>query len=397
MADLDSTRVYGDLVVTGEAYAEGNKLENVSLTGGTNVTITGTYPNLTITSTDTNTTYSAGNGLTLSGTTFSLPVATSGSGSFVTSITQTATGITANLGTPPNTTYSNITAAEITAGTASTLRTLSGATAKLIADRNVGTANPLMDGTVSVGTSLQYARQDHRHPVDTSRAAASHTHGNISNTGAIGTTASRVIETGANGVLQAKAAGTTSQYLRGDGAWGTPPNTTYAAMSIAEGEAGTATASRTVRADYLKQIIEHYIAQGGGGGAELLFIGELASTYTAVNAWTWTTLPITAVYDPYSAWDAVNYRYSIPTGYYLVQAAARVERDVSFQAQVDFYSEMSVKNFGTSWNTLSSVRTIRQSFASSSVHMRVNGPANNRTIGGQSSPTHFAVYKVGDL
>jgi hypothetical protein len=31
-------------------------------------------------------------------------------------------------------------------------------------------AQPLMDGTVAVGTSLKYAREDHRHPTDTSRA-----------------------------------------------------------------------------------------------------------------------------------------------------------------------------------------------------------------------------------
>ena len=34
----------------------------------------------------------------------------------------------------------------------------------------VGTANPLMNSTVAVGTSYLYARQDHVHPVDTSRA-----------------------------------------------------------------------------------------------------------------------------------------------------------------------------------------------------------------------------------
>lgn len=33
-----------------------------------------------------------------------------------------------------------------------------------------GTANPVMDGTVAVGTSLKYARQDHVHASDTSRA-----------------------------------------------------------------------------------------------------------------------------------------------------------------------------------------------------------------------------------
>ena len=50
------------------------------------------------------------------------------------------------------------------------------------------TANPLMDGTVAVGTSNKYAREDHKHPVDTSRAASSHTHGNITNAGALQTT-----------------------------------------------------------------------------------------------------------------------------------------------------------------------------------------------------------------
>jgi hypothetical protein len=35
-----------------------------------------------------------------------------------------------------------------------------------------GTATPLIDGTAAVGTSLLYARQDHVHPTDTTRAAA---------------------------------------------------------------------------------------------------------------------------------------------------------------------------------------------------------------------------------
>jgi len=46
--------------------------QTVSLTQGANVTITGTYPSFTIAATDTNTTYSAGTGLDLSGTTFSI-------------------------------------------------------------------------------------------------------------------------------------------------------------------------------------------------------------------------------------------------------------------------------------------------------------------------------------
>jgi hypothetical protein len=44
----------------------------VALTQGSNVTITGTYPNFTIASTDTNTTYTASAGLSLTGTAFSI-------------------------------------------------------------------------------------------------------------------------------------------------------------------------------------------------------------------------------------------------------------------------------------------------------------------------------------
>lgn len=41
---------------------------------------------------------------------------------------------------------------------------------------SAATATPLADGTAAVGSSAKYAREDHRHPTDTSRAAASHTH-----------------------------------------------------------------------------------------------------------------------------------------------------------------------------------------------------------------------------
>ena len=51
------------------------------------------------------------------------------------------------------------------------------------------TATPLMDAsTAAVGTSTKYAREDHKHPVDTSRAASSHSHGNITNSGTLQTT-----------------------------------------------------------------------------------------------------------------------------------------------------------------------------------------------------------------
>lgn len=61
--------------------------------------------------------------------------------------------------------------------------------------------------------------------------------------------------------LSATGTPSSSKYLRGDNTWNTPTNTTYSAMSVSEGEAGTATTSRVVRADYLEQIINYYVDQ----------------------------------------------------------------------------------------------------------------------------------------
>ncbi|PKP22626.1 MAG: hypothetical protein CVU05_03070 [Bacteroidetes bacterium HGW-Bacteroidetes-21] len=64
--------------------------QTVTLTGGGSTSISGSYPNFTISSTDNNTTYSAGTGLTLSGTTFSHP---SHSGDVSGSTALTVTGL----------------------------------------------------------------------------------------------------------------------------------------------------------------------------------------------------------------------------------------------------------------------------------------------------------------
>lgn len=72
---------------------------DVTLAAGSNMAISQAGNTITLASTDT--TYSAGSGLTLSGTTFSLPVTTSGTGNVVTGITQTANGITVALGSLP--------------------------------------------------------------------------------------------------------------------------------------------------------------------------------------------------------------------------------------------------------------------------------------------------------
>ena len=46
---------------------------------------------------------------------------------------------------------------------------------------------------------------------------------------------------------------------------GSDSNTTYSAMSVAEGQTGTATSARSMRADYLKQIIQYHAVPSGQG------------------------------------------------------------------------------------------------------------------------------------
>ena len=72
----------------------------------------------------------------------------------------------------------------------------------------LSSTNPVMDGSVTIGTSTTVARSDHRHPTDTSRSASTHVHGNITNTGYLGTTASIPLITGTSGIIQAGAFGT---------------------------------------------------------------------------------------------------------------------------------------------------------------------------------------------
>ena len=78
-----------------------------------------------------------------------------------------------------NTTYASMSQAEATAGTATTARSI---TAKVLKDTiTAGVANaagitastttPKVDGTAAVGSETKYARGDHVHPTDTTRAA----------------------------------------------------------------------------------------------------------------------------------------------------------------------------------------------------------------------------------
>lgn len=94
------------------------------------------------------------------------------------------------------------------------------------------TSNPAMDGTASAGSSDNYARGDHVHPTDTSRAASSHTHGSITSTGEIASDTSvangdKLVFSDISDTSKLKRSSiafgsSTTTFLRNDGTWATP-------------------------------------------------------------------------------------------------------------------------------------------------------------------------------
>lgn len=92
-------------------------------------------------------------------------------------------------------------------------------------------AAPAMDGTAAAGIATTYSRSDHVHPTDTSRAAASHTHGDITNSGDI--TATATIASGDRLVINDESASKITNssitfgdaqnlFLANDGTWQRP-------------------------------------------------------------------------------------------------------------------------------------------------------------------------------
>ena len=113
----------------------------------------------------------------------------------------------------------------------------------------LSSTNPLMDGTATPGTAKMLAREDHVHPTDTSRAASSHTHGNITNGGDITASAPTVAsgdkliinDESASKITNGPSFGTsTTTYLRNDGIWDTPAGTTYSDFTGATSSAAGA-------------------------------------------------------------------------------------------------------------------------------------------------------------
>ena len=121
------------------------------------------------------------------------------------------------------------------------------------------TTTPSMDGTASYGSGTSYARADHVHPTDTSRAASSHAHGNITSGGDITSTAPTVAsgdkliinDESASKITNGPAFGSsTTTFLRNDGTWAEPSSggVTMSTTTCTLGTSGWTSDSITVNA-----------------------------------------------------------------------------------------------------------------------------------------------------
>ena len=78
--------------------------------------------------------------------------------------------------------------------------------------------------------------------------------GSVATMGAASSSAS-----GSAGLVPAPAAGKQAQFLRGDGTWATPTNTTYTAMTASEATTGTGTTARSITAKVLHDKINEML------------------------------------------------------------------------------------------------------------------------------------------
>ena len=158
-----------------------------------------------------------------------------------------------------------------------------------------GSATPVVDGTAAVGTSLRYARQDHVHPTDTSRAALASptfTGTPLSTTAAIDTNTTQIATTAfVVGQGYAKLASPTLT--------GTPLSTTAA---VDTNTTQIATTAYVIGQGYAK------LASPTFTGTPTLPTGTIATTQTAGNNTTAvaTTAFVTAAVPAFAATADIN-------------------------------------------------------------------------------------------
>jgi len=165
---LGSSTATGTInVASGATISASTKTLNIGtggVSGSTTTTILGPVlgaSTTTIGGTTAASTLNLATGATLTATTKAVNIGTAG-------VAGSTTNIAIGSTTGTSTTTLQGTTNGITA-TADTNSVALATTAYVVGQ--AGSATPIVDGTAAVGTSLRYARQDHVHPTDTSRAA----------------------------------------------------------------------------------------------------------------------------------------------------------------------------------------------------------------------------------
>ena len=198
----------------------------------------------------TDTTYTAGDGLTLSGTTFSLPITILGSGTYVQSVTQTANGLTITLGTPPdtNTTYSEISEAEINTGTSDTKRTITARRITYVLGKVTTTINSAISALTKsdIGLGNVDNTSDTDKPIST--AVQNALDGKVNNSQVQTDVPAGAVFTDTITTINGKTGAIAKADIVALGIPGSDTNTTYDEISEAEINTGSASTLRTITA-----------------------------------------------------------------------------------------------------------------------------------------------------
>ena len=127
---------------------------------------------------------------------------------------------------------------------------------------------------------------------------------------------------------------------------GSDSNTTYSAMSVAEGKTATATSSRTMRSDHLKQIIQYHAVPSGQGVPAGGTAGQILAKVDGTNYNTgWIDAPSGGI-----EWEEVLYNEekTIPTEnfYWHIPNASRLSPSTSNLELMPFLSSLGRGSLG---------------------------------------------------
>jgi hypothetical protein len=152
-----------------------------------------------------------------------------------------------------------------------------------------GSSNPLINGTVAVGTSLRYARQDHVHPTDTTRSP-------LAGSASITTLGTITTGTWAASTITADRGGTgLTSYTIGDIMYASGATTIAKLAGVATGSAlisGGAGAAPSWGKVGLATHISGTLGTGNGGTGLTAFTSGGAMYATSTSVVTTGTLPV---------------------------------------------------------------------------------------------------------